>query len=344
MATYLDDTQRRNLARLATTLTWRTEWPTWVLIATIYASWFGVATHVRALGVPVAALLLAFLGAWYMSLQHELMHGHPTRSRFFNGLLGFAPLAVWFPYGIYRDLHLQHHVDPHLTHPSFDPESYFVTHQTWQRTGALMRALLTVRNTFIGRLLLGPAFSIAATVVEAFRRMAGGDLRDVPAWLVHFIALAALTYWLDVSCGLPAWVFIGGVGYASLSIGSVRSFHEHRTSGTGEHRSVINEAAFFWRLLYLNNNYHAVHHDLPHVPWFALRSVYLARRADYHERNGGFVVQGYREWLGRHAIQPVAHVVHPFADGVPAHRSRANPSGVGPLRAVSNDKSARLAG
>jgi fatty acid desaturase len=26
--------------------------------------------------------------------------------------------------------------------------------------------------------------------------------------------------------------------------------------------------------LVLNNNYHAVHHDLPHVPWFALREVY----------------------------------------------------------------------
>jgi hypothetical protein len=80
------------------------------------------------------------------------------------------------------------------------------------------------------------------------------------------------------------------------------------------------------------------------VPWFALRSVYLARRADYHERNGGFVVQGYREWLGRHALQPVAHVVHPFADSVPVHSTHAKPSAVDALRVVSNDQSARLAG
>ncbi|TAL94727.1 MAG: fatty acid desaturase [Paraburkholderia sp.] len=310
MANYLDDIQRRTLARLTTTLTWRTEWPTWLLIATIYASWFGVAVRVRTLGVPVAAILLAFLSAWYMSLQHELMHGHPTRSRLLNGLFGLAPLAVWFPYGIYRDLHLQHHDDPHLTHPSLDPESYFVTHQTWQLTGVLMRTLLMVRNTFIGRLLLGPAFSIAATANEAIRKIAGGDLRDVPAWLMHCIALVALTYWLDVACGLPAWVFIVGVAYAALSVGSVRSFHEHRTASSGQHRSVINEAAFFWRLLFLNNNYHAVHHDLPHVPWFALREVYEASRQQYIERSGGFLVQGYSEWLRRYAFGTVAHPVH----------------------------------
>ncbi|CAG4889624.1 hypothetical protein [Paraburkholderia gardini] len=78
MANYLDDTQRRTLAHLATTLTWRTEWPTWVVIATIYASWFGVAVHVRALGVPVAAVLLAFLSAWYMSLQHGPLPAKPV--------------------------------------------------------------------------------------------------------------------------------------------------------------------------------------------------------------------------------------------------------------------------
>lgn len=64
----------------------------------------------------------------------------------------------------------------------------------------------------------------------------------------------------------------------------------------------------------LNNNYHAVHHDLPGVPWFALRNVYRARRNDYLARNGGFVVRGYVEWLRRHALCPVAHVVRPFAD------------------------------
>jgi fatty acid desaturase len=62
--------------------------------------------------------------------------------------------------------------------------------------------------------------------------------------------------------------------------------------------------------LVLNNNYHLVHHDLPHVPWFALRDVYETSRQQYIERSGGFLVAGYSEWLRRYALAPVAHPVH----------------------------------
>ena len=67
MAIYLDDTQRKALARLSASWTWRTEWPTWLLIVTIYGGWFGVATHASSLGLPVTIALLALLSAWYMS-------------------------------------------------------------------------------------------------------------------------------------------------------------------------------------------------------------------------------------------------------------------------------------
>jgi fatty acid desaturase len=310
MAIYLDDAQRKSIARLATSWTWRTQWPTWALIVAIYGGWFGVAIHARELGLPLTAGLLAILGTWYMSLQHELLHGHPTRSPFVNALLGCAPLAVWFPYRIYRDSHLQHHDDPHLTYPGRDPESYFVSRRVWQRAGWALRALLAFRNTFIGRLLVGPAFAIAATGAQALGRIKRGDWRDVPAWLAHFAALAALTVWLQQVCAIPAWVFIVGVGYGALSLGSIRSFHEHRAAQDHAHRTVINEAAWCWRLLFLNNNYHLVHHDLPHVPWFALRDVYETSRQQYIERSGGFLVKGYGEWLSLYAFAPVAHPVH----------------------------------
>ncbi|HZZ01944.1 fatty acid desaturase [Paraburkholderia sp.] len=316
MAIYLDDTQRTALARQAASLTWRTQWPTWLLIVTIYGGWFSVATHARALGLPLTIVLLALLGAWYMSLQHELLHGHPTRSPLFNALLGCAPLAVWFPYGVYRDSHLQHHDDPHLTLPERDPESYFVSQHVWQRAGFAIRALLTFRNTFAGRLLVGPAFAIAATGVNALDKIKRGDWRDVPMWLAHLAALAALTVWLQRACGIPAWVFIVGAGYGSLSLGSIRSFQEHRAAHAHEHRTVINEAGWFWRLLFLNNNYHAVHHDLPHVPWFALKGVYEERRAAYLARNGDFLVKGYKEWLATYALTAVSHAVHPESDNL----------------------------
>jgi fatty acid desaturase len=316
MAIYLDDTQRKAIGRLSASWTWRTEWPTWVLIATVYSGWFAVATHARQLGLPLTTGLLALLSTWYMSIQHELLHGHPTRSRVINGLLGFAPLAVWFPYGIYRASHLRHHEDEHLTHPDADPESYFITSDVWQRAGTATRALLALRNTFIGRLLVGPAFAIAATIMDAMRKVAQGDWRELPVWFAHLAAVAALAWWLDTACGIPAWCFVLGIGYTALSLSSIRSFHEHRVAHAVEHRTVLNEAGWFWRLLFLNNNYHLVHHDLPHVPWFALRRVYEASRQQYIERSGGFLVSGYSEWLRHYVFATTAHPVHSDLSGI----------------------------
>ncbi|MDE1182586.1 fatty acid desaturase [Paraburkholderia sp.] len=329
MAIYLDETQRAALARLRATWTWRTEWPTWLLIVVLYGSWLAIVFHIRMLGLPLATALLAAHGAWYMSLQHELLHGHPTRSPFINGMLGFMPFAVWFPYGIYRDAHLQHHDDAHLTQPDHDPESYFIDARAWQRAGPVTRALLTVRNTFIGRLLVGPAFSIAGTAADAARKFVNGDWRDMPLWIAHACMLIALTAWLDRVSGMPAWLFIFGVGYGALSISSVRSFYEHRAAHVPAHRSVLNETNWFWRALFLNNNYHLVHHDLPHVPWFALRDVYETYRQQYIERSGGFLVKGYSEWLKLYALTQNAHPVH----GVSSSASRRIPAAAGSFAA-----------
>jgi hypothetical protein len=62
--------------------------------------------------------------------------------------------------------------------------------------------------------------------------------------------------------------------------------------------------------LFVNNNYHAVHHDLPQVPWFALRQVYEASRQQYIERSGCFLVEGCSEWLRLYAFAPVASPVY----------------------------------
>ena len=332
MAIYLDDKQREALTRMSASWAWRTEWPTWVLIVTIYGGWFSVATHARSLGLPLTTGLLALLSAWYMSLQHELLHGHPTRSRLVNGLLGFAPLAVWFPYGIYRNSHLRHHDDVHLTRPEHDPESYFVTGETWRRAGTATRALLMLRNTFVGRLLVGPAFAIAATTIDAMRKVGRGDWREVPLWLAHGVSLGGLAWWLHTACGISVWLFMLGVGYGALSLSSIRSFYEHRAAEAVEHRTVLNEAAWFWRLLFLNNNYHLVHHDLPHVPWFALREVYEAARQQYVERSGGFLVNGYSEWLKRYLFARIAHPVYRDISDVVSDNPPASDSFAGKLR------------
>ncbi|SDP60704.1 Fatty acid desaturase [Ralstonia sp. 25mfcol4.1] len=319
MTTYLDDQQRLELAQAARHWLWRTELPTWMLVAAVYGSWFGVATHARQLGLPLTCVLLTLCTTWYLSLQHELLHGHPTRLPWLNALLGAAPLGVWLPYSLYRRAHLQHH-EAELTHPHTDPESYFLDFGAWRSAPLVLRRLYTARNTMAGRILLQPAFSIASVVGDALGRVRSGDWRDLPVWAAHLAALTVLLAWLQRDCGMPAWLMLAGVAYPALSLAAIRSFQEHRATGADASRSVINDAGLGWRLLFLNNNFHLVHHDLPHLPWFALAWVYRRRAHDYLARNDGFFVRGYREWLVRYAWRMVAPVVHPRFDGMLALR------------------------
>jgi fatty acid desaturase len=314
-AAYLDDSQRRQIAAARASWTWRTDWPTWLLICAVYVMWFGVASQARRIGLSIAIPLLAIASGWYMSLQHELLHGHPTRSPLVNSLFGFAPLAVWFPYAIYRRLHLAHHATTALTDPDVDPESFLICARDWLGAGSLARLLWVVRATFAGRVVIGPAMALVAMTGDAINRVARGDLRDVPAWTAHGLALAALATWLDRKCGVPVTVFVVGVGYPALSITSIRSFQEHRYDADPARRSVINHASWLWRLLFLNNNLHAVHHDLPSVPWFALPAVYRRHQAAYDARNAGYVVHGYGEWWRRFAFVPTALIAYEQGGG-----------------------------
>src|SRR4051812_38688603 len=102
-------TESSSLPTLAIGRRLRNEWPTWCLIVAIHGGWLLAASGHDALGTPLSLACLGLLACWYMSLQHELLHGHPTRWKAFNRLLGLLPLAVWYPYDLYREGHLAHH-------------------------------------------------------------------------------------------------------------------------------------------------------------------------------------------------------------------------------------------
>ena len=141
MANYLDPTQRREIEALAQRFTAKTEWPTWLLLIGVYTGWFAVILGSHWLGLWLSTLLLIPLVTLWLSVQHELLHGHPTRSLLLNKLLGYAPFAVWYPYTLYRDSHLLHHNDEDLTLPGIDPESRYLNQQQWDSSSLFERGV-----------------------------------------------------------------------------------------------------------------------------------------------------------------------------------------------------------
>jgi fatty acid desaturase len=312
MAEYLNPTQHQRIERLLQTTMARSEWPTWVVLVTVYGAWLATVFYSAALGSFFTTVFLILICAWYMSVQHELVHGHPTRHRWINKVLGYAPLSVWFPYTLYLESHLRHHNDHNLTLPELDPETHYVSRHRWENSSRLMRLLYTARKSFWGRFVFGPAMSLVSVMTEAVNQPMKGNFRYLPMWFIHVALVAALLVTVDAVAGISPAHYLFGIAYPALSLAMVRSYYEHRAADNCKHRIVINEASLPMRLLYLNNNYHLVHHDMPGLPWYLLPDVYRVNREDYLARCDDFLVPGYGELVRRFGFTAVDQPVHPL--------------------------------
>ncbi|MFD2642115.1 fatty acid desaturase [Pseudomonas japonica] len=313
MSNYLDDAQRDDVLRLQASFLGRSEWPTWLLLIGVYGGWFALVLGSPLLGAwPTTLLLIPLLVLW-LSLQHELLHGHPTRLPWLNKLLGYAPFAVWYPYTLYRDSHLLHHRDEDLTLPGRDPESRYLDRDRWQRTPRLARALRWLDKTVAGRLLTGAPQALFGLAREEFARLRKGDRQAWRMWLTHGVCVALMLAFIAEYSALSISQYLFFASVPALSLAMLRSFYEHRPAERPEQRTVLNEAGWPWTWLFLHLNLHLVHHDLPGLPWFFLPTVYRQRREQWLARSGGFLVRGYGELLRRHGRRPVDSPEHPFA-------------------------------
>jgi fatty acid desaturase len=58
-------------------------------------------------------------------------------------------------------------------------------------------------------------------------------------------------------------------------------------------------------LLYLNNNYHAVHHAQAKLAWYRIPGLYRAHRDYFLHRNGAYLLHGYLGFFVRYALRPL---------------------------------------
>ena len=144
-----------------------------------------------------------------------------------------------------------------------------------------------------------------------------GDTLIPKVWLRHVLAVALL-FWLIGTYGSlhPAGYFIAA--YFGMGLLMVSSFIEHQAVEKANQRSVIIETRGPLSLLFLNNNFHSVHHAYPSLAWYRIPAFFRENRARFLRMNGGYRYQSYWEVFRRFGLdgEPVGAIflVHDESD------------------------------
>ena len=287
------------------------EWPSVALCAGVYGGFVALTWWHASLPAPVLALALAAILTLQASMQHEFIHGHPTRWRRLNRALAAVPLSLWLPFESYRRTHLVHHRDESLTDPFDDPESNYWSAEAWARLGPLGREVVRLQTTLFGRLVLGPAWIVLRYLLAEARAVSAGARGARRVWAGHAVSAAAVSAWVFGVCGIGPAFYLLAVVYPSTSLLLLRSFAEHRAAeGVGERTAIVENAPVLG-FLFLYNNLHAAHHERPLVPWYGLPRLYRAQRDRLVEANRGLVYDGYLDVARRFLFVPHDAALHP---------------------------------
>ncbi len=256
-------------------------------------------------------MLLVLVLTLHSSLQHEIIHGHPFRSRQANTILGSLPIGIWIPFERYRDLHLKHHHDHSLTDPYDDPESNYLPRNAWRELPRYIQSMLWFNNTLLGRMSFGPAISLAHLYHQDLGLIRHHDPAILRAYLWHGLGLVAVGTVLMFVSTMPWWLY-GVCAYLAMSVLKIRTYLEHCAFETVTHRTAIVEDRGLLSLLFLNNNLHAVHHRRPGMPWYELPRHYRQHRATYVKSNNGYVLPSYRFVIRQYLLRCKDPVAHPW--------------------------------
>jgi len=304
-----------NISRNALPRSWfglRVEVPTLLVATAIYSGFFAVTWFFADMPLIVAAALGSLLLAWHSSFQHETIHGHPTNSRRVNAVLGWPPLSLWLPYGVYRETHLRHHrcKGERLTRPADDPESHYLPARALAGAGRAKRAIFWFNRTLVGRLTIGPALSVYRFWKLEFSRLRAREPGRIAMWVGHALSVSAVLAWVVAVCHISLPVYVLAVVYPSISLSQLRSYAEHRTHADPRLRTNVVETNWALSLLFLNNNLHIAHHAKPSTPWYALPAMWRQMRRSAIAA-GMAVKPGYRHLFATFSFQPIIAAEYP---------------------------------
>jgi fatty acid desaturase len=287
------------------------EMPTLILILATYVGWLALLFAYRHWPLFIVAPLAAVLVTLHSSLQHEIIHGHPTRRPLVNRLLGIVPLSLWLPFMRFKRNHLVHHDDDRVTDPLDDPESYYWTPQDWGRLNPGVRAVLRVQQTLAGRVVIGSFWRMGMFLAGEARELWRGAGEARAIWLEHALWCVPVLVWVTVVCGMPLWVYAVAVVLPSNGLLLIRSFAEHRARPQLRARIAIVENSRLLGPLFLFNNLHSLHHEDPMIPWYQYNARYRLNRERLVAENEGLVYDSYLEVARRYLLRPYDALLHP---------------------------------
>jgi fatty acid desaturase len=288
------------------------EWPTLALTVFVYGGWL-VLTQAYGdwptwIVVPCTAVLLTL----HSSLQHEILHGHPTRWAAVNRIFGIAPLSLWIPYDRFRALHLQHHVNDRLTDPLDDPETNYVMADDWQRRSTFARGMYQLQLTLAGRVLVGSWWRMGSFWSSEVRAFARNEPGVRTAWVTHLILCVPVVYWVTVVCAIPFWLYVVAMVVPGNGILLIRSYAEHRARADTHERTAVVENSWLLGPVFLFNNLHSLHHAEPLLPWYRYQRRYRAIRHQLLAANGGLVYSTYFDVARRYLFRMHDQPQHPL--------------------------------
>ena len=289
----------------------RFEWPTIATLLFCYALFALGSTWASAIWLPLGMVLTTGAIVLHSSLSHEMLHGHPFKNRHLNAALVFPALCIAIPYMRFRDTHLAHHVDSQLTDPYDDPESNFLDPEVWHTLGNFQRAALRFNNTLAGRMLIGPLIGQWSFMRSDFALIRAGDKRVLLGWLWHIPAMILPLWWIGAVSHMPIWAYLLCV-YVALSVLKIRTYLEHRAHEIACGRTVVIEDRGLLAFLFLNNNFHSVHHKHPGTAWYDLPAIYAARKEQFLRMNDGYLYRSYRDVFKNHFFKAKDPVPHPL--------------------------------
>ena len=286
------------------------EWPTLILTLCVYGAYAFGAFVVLPVSFVLGLLIMVIAGVLHSSLTHEVLHGHPFNSVFVNALLVFPALIIFIPYLRFKDTHLDHHRDERLTDPYDDPETNFMDPQVWDQLPKWRQSLHLFNNTLLGRMFLGPVLSQIAFMRADISLILAGDRRVALGWLLHVPSLIVAYVMVVMVADVAIWHW-ALAAYLSMAILKIRTYLEHRVHDHPRGRSVVVEDRGLLSFLFLNNNFHSVHHAHPSVPWYALPRLFASKRDRFLAMNDGYHFGCYGEVIRKFAIKRKDPVAHP---------------------------------